>query len=159
MSSPPKGPKPPSKADQVLLAIFGEKLPYLESASGDFSTEKEVVNYWLWSFEKYKTDNGIKRTFPRHKSAVVDQVKQAVLSQWQSAPNRKVLKNDKSIRKAITDLLARVEKLKDDVTTILKSKKLIAEYQEKFSRIFDIERIEVKIQEVNFFVSFLSRYL
>ena len=150
MSTPPKVPKSPSKADQLLLAVFGEKLPTLQRATGDYSTEEEVVNFWLWSFENYKTEHGLKRTFPRHKNAVTGKVSEALVSQWESVSNPKVLKNDKAIRKSITDLLERVEKLKDDVSSILKSQQLIAESKEKFSGIFDIERIEVQIQEVIF---------
>ena len=162
MSTPPKVPKSPSKADQLLLAVFGEKLPTLQRATGDYSTEEEVVNFWLWSFENYKTEHGLKRTFPRHKNAVTGKVSEALVSQWESVSNPKVLKNDKAIRKSITDLLERVEKLKDDVSSILKSQQLIAESREKFSGIFDIERIEVQIQEVIFHhqnVYFLFSYL
>ena len=133
MSSPVK---PPSKVDQVFLAIFGEKLPTLQCANGNYSTEKEVVNFWLYSTEKYKVEHGRQRLSGSHKNDIIkDYVLPALKSQWKS----KVLKSDKTIKKAIADLLERVEDLKSDVSNILISKKAIAEQQAKFKRVFDIE--------------------
>ena len=133
--SPSKmSPSKVSKAQEILLSIFGEPLSGFTGVG--YPTEREVVSYWMWLMElEVQTKKGVNRS-AGHGDAVT-KIANSLEVQWRfTSPDVPTVNKD-CVKQKVRDVISRAKGLMNK-TYNLKNEKWISDQKASFLSTVDI---------------------